>query len=162
MDLELKNAFRRMSSVSAVLALSVLAAGSLKAQNTFLVSTSSLTFSYQFGAVNSPAAQDINILSSGPNTQFTVTPTTNGGGQWLSGFQLQNTTPATYRASVFTNGLQPATYTGNLAISAPGFTTVNVPVTFRVTTTSELSFTPSTTLAFTAAMGSDVQTKSLV
>jgi len=160
--LKLKNAFRRMSTAAAVAALSIAAAGSLKAQNTFLVSTSALTFSYQFGAVNAPAGQDINILSSGPNVQFTVTPTTNGGGQWLSGFQLQNTTPATYRASVFTNGLQPATYTGNLAISAPGFTTVNIPVTFRVTTTSELSFTPSTTLAFTAAAGSGIQTKSLV
>lgn len=160
--MKLKNAFRRMSTAAAALTLCVVAAGNLKAQNTFLVSTSALSFSYQFGAVNAPAGQEINILSSGPNVQFTVAATTNGGGGWLSGFQLQNTTPATYRATVFTNGLQPATYTGNLAISAPGFTTVNIPVTFRVTTTSELSFTPSTTLAFTAAVGSGAQTKALV
>ncbi len=161
--MKLNDVFRRISTAASVLTLCVMAAGSLKAQNnTFLVSTSALNFSYQFGAVNGPSGQDFNILSSGPNVQFTVTPTTNGGGQWLTGFQLQNTTPATYRASVFTNGLQPATYTGNLAISAAGFTTVNITVTLKVTTTSELSFTPSTTLAFTAAVGSAAQAKALI
>lgn len=161
--MKLNDAFRRVSTAATVLTFCAISSGIVNAQqNTFSVSTSGLNFSYQYGAVNPPAAQDVNILSYGPNVQFAVTPTTNGGGQWLTGFQLQNTTPATYRASIFTNGLQPALYTGNLAISAAGFTTVNIPVTLRVTTTSDLSFAPSTTLAFTAAVGSALQIKPLV
>jgi hypothetical protein len=123
-------------------------AGNLQAQsNAFLVSPASVNFSYQSGAANQPQFQDITVLTTQTNVSFTAVLTTNGGGNWLNGGATVPTTPGSVRLFVVTTGLAPAVYTGQVAISAPGLATVNVPVTFKVTNTSEISGNPAKQVA---------------
>lgn len=158
--MELKSVISR--GVAAACALVCFAtAGNLQAQsNAFLVSPASINFSYQFGAANQPQFQDITVLASQTNVSFTAVLTTSGGGNWLNGGATVPTTPGSVRLFVVTTGLAPAVYTGQVAISAPGLATVNVPVNFKVTNTSEISGNPSA-LSFTALAGSIPQSKLL-
>ena len=161
--MKLKNAFRRMSTAAAVLTLCVVAAGNLKAQNTFLVSATELNFSYQLGAAG-PALKTISVLpANGQNGPYTAALSTNGGGNWLGGGQREGNTPGTIDVTVFTGVIQQVgQYTGQVVISATGFTTRTIPVKLSVTATSDISFSPNTSLAFTASVGSPPQMKSLV
>jgi len=74
------------------------------AKPNLILSPTTLSFSYQIGGTV-PAAQNVSVTSSGAQLNFTVTSTTNSGGNWLSATPASGTTPeaeATYRSPAFT------------------------------------------------------------
>lgn len=104
------------------------------------VSNSSLQFNYQTNG-SYPPPQNINFTSDGAGVNFTLTPTTSSGGNWLSVTPLIANTPRTVTVSVSPNGLAPGTYTGTIAIASTNavVTTQAVTVTLTVGTTPLLT-----------------------
>ena len=106
-----------------------------------LASPSGLTFSYQQGGTI-PPAQTVGLTSSDPVTALSFTLASNAA--WLTATSLSGATPGSLSVSVNPSGLPPATYTGSIALTAPGAN--NNPVVIVVTLTvgvlpSSLSFT---------------------
>ena len=114
------------ASKSTVLAQTVLPgqAGAL------VTSVSALSFSYQLGAL-APPLQTLTVSSTnGTLAPFTVSA---NGGTWLIPGVNSGTTPEPFNVIVNPTGLAPNIYTGTLAISSPGATSVVVNVTLTVT-----------------------------
>lgn len=78
-----------------------------------------LTFNHLVGS-QAPAAQTLNLSSSGASLNFTVTTGTTGGGQWLSVTPAAGSTPAALSVSVNPAGIQAGTYNGTITIASPG------------------------------------------
>jgi hypothetical protein len=100
------------------------------------VSPSSLTFNFQIGGT-APASQTVSVGSTGAALNYTVTTSTNSGGNWLSPTPTSGTTPRTETVSVSTTGLAAGTYTGRVSIASTsaGNSPQAVGVTLNVTTT---------------------------
>jgi uncharacterized protein (TIGR03437 family) len=101
----------------------------------YTVAPQAMEFNYQQGSSAQPVAQSLSVFSTPSGGAFTAAATSSGN--WLS-IGAGGTAPASLAVSVNTSGLQPNTYTGNIAItwgsstaSAPN--SINVPVTLTVT-----------------------------
>ncbi len=100
-----------------------------------------LLFSYQAGQVASPAAQTVQIQSSGQPVPFTLTTaTTNCGANWLTVVSNASTTPATLTISVATVGMSPGVCSGTVTVNNNSGSGQKLPilVTVAVSNSSEL------------------------
>jgi uncharacterized protein (TIGR03437 family) len=123
---------------------------------TMTVTPNALTFTQTAGGA-APAVQNLTVKTDSSNITFTVTPTTQTGGGWLSftaaNLTTTSATPATVAVSVNGAGLPAGTYNGTITITATTAGTagspVNIPVTFTVTPGTLA--VDKTTLSFTQA-----------
>lgn len=138
---------------TAALMLAAASTPSLLAQNTLIVTPSSLSFTSQGGQF--PVPQTISVQSSPNVVQFTAQAVVPPGvQQWLSVAPVAGTTPAAVMVFVTPTGLQAGTYQGSVRITAAGAANspVDVPVTLAVTTVSQLVATPAQ-LSFSYVIG---------
>jgi trimeric autotransporter adhesin len=119
----------------------------------------SLSFSAQVGT-NQSSAQQILLNSTNPTEQltFTVTFSTDNGGNWLIAGPTQGSSPNTLNVLVVPTLLSAGTYTGSVRITATGLggaavgnSPIVVPVTLTMTQ-GTMSVSPSA-LTFTQAAG---------
>jgi len=100
------------------------------------VSATSATFNLQSGSPTTPAAQNIQIASTGGNVPFTATAATNNGLNIFTVTPASGTTPLP--VSVGLNAasvanLAAGTYTGTVTIASPGLPSQVVNLTLNVT-----------------------------
>lgn len=110
---------------------------------TIAAAPATLSFTQSSGGAP-PAAQSINVTSTGAGN-FQVTTSTTGGGNWLSVNPTGGATPGTLTVSVNGSSLAAGTYTGSIGISSSDVNNgpVVIPVTFTVTAPA-LTLTPAT------------------
>ncbi|MBI4903867.1 MAG: BACON domain-containing protein [Acidobacteria bacterium] len=140
---------KRTSVASLIQAVAVLATlAVIPASAQFAASQTSLSFP-NTGNPSNPNIGFVTITSSNPSSvAFTLSATTNSGGQWLTAAStFGNTTPATLQVSVNTAGLTTGFYTGTVTVTSS--TGVPQPLAIQVNLTvgsgSGGSFTLSTT-----------------
>jgi uncharacterized protein (TIGR03437 family) len=99
---------------------------------TVMVSTSSLSFSYQMGSGQLPASQTLQVTSTGGPVQVSVGTTSTGG--WLAASPSSGNTPLPVSVQVNPQGLAAGTFNGTVSISAAGVLAnpINVTVTLTV------------------------------
>ncbi|MDP2996287.1 MAG: hypothetical protein Q8N47_02290 [Bryobacterales bacterium] len=115
----------------------IVGAGSVASPLT--ASPASLSFTYTAGALI-PAVQNITVTSSSAQG-FSVLPTTQSGGSWLSANPSTATTAATISVAVNPAGLAQGTYNGTVTLTPAGFFgggALTVPVILTVSSTPEL------------------------
>ncbi len=113
--------------------LSIPVTFTVTASATLSASPASLNFSYISGTTN-PAAQTVQVSSSGSNTSFTVATKTNDGAAWLAATPTSGTTPATLSVQVTPSGLAAGTYSGTVTVtSSNSLTPLSIPVNLTVT-----------------------------
>jgi uncharacterized protein (TIGR03437 family) len=120
---------------------------------TLTVAPASLTFNQVVGG-SAPPAQTVNVGNAGSGTlNFTVTPATATGGNWLTVTPVAGGTPATINISVNAGGLAVGTYTGSITITSQGAngSPQIIPVTLNVQAVT-LTLTPAA-LTFNYTMG---------
>ncbi len=118
----------------------------------FNVTPASLTFSAPQGGA-APPVQTLKVTSLvGQFITFTVAPTTQSGGNWLTvGSATGVASLEGYiGVTVSPSGLAAGTYTGSIAITSRGVT-ASIPVTLNVTTPAIA--VDKSSLSFTAAVG---------
>ncbi|MEZ5398127.1 MAG: hypothetical protein R2729_00575 [Bryobacteraceae bacterium] len=113
------------------------------------VSPTSMQFDQQVGGP-SPPAQILSVATSGVSVVYSTSATTQSGGAWLGVAPLSGTSPANLSVTVTPAGLTPGTYNGTVRVTAANTanSTVDIPVTLRVTNDPLLRVAPST-LVFT-------------
>jgi uncharacterized protein (TIGR03437 family) len=101
---------------------------------------SSLTYSYQFGSLSTPASQAVTPTSSGaPGQQLEYTVSTTPAGTWLSTAPNGTLTTGGGSFTVYANptGLSPGVYTGTVTITpaanGSGQGPITIPVTLTIT-----------------------------
>lgn len=107
------------------------------------LSPSTLTFNYETGNAT-PAPQSIAVSSSGTALSYSVTTSTNSGGNWLAATPTSGTSGSSVSVSVNPAGLASGTYTGSVKVAASG--AANSPQTATVTlnvTNPPFSVSPS-------------------
>ncbi len=114
---------------------------------TLSVSPTSLGFAYQLAGPQ-PASQQIAVTSTGGGVAFTVGNSSSG---WLSVTPTSGTTPQSLSVSVNTQGLAAGSYTGSIALSAPGV--LANPIAISVTLTVTVAPPPSPLQIYNAASG---------
>jgi uncharacterized protein (TIGR03437 family) len=121
--------------------------------NTLLVSSTSLSFTFQTGAA-APPPQSLSLVSSGASLAFNASASTVSGGNWLSIGATHGATPATLSVSVNPSGLATGSYQGAITITSGGASDgpITVPVSLTVTSSSQLTFAPSS-LSFSFQVG---------
>ncbi len=109
---------------------------------TIAAAPASLSFTQASGGAP-PAAQTINVTSTG-TANFQVTTSTASGGAWLSVNPTGGSAPGTLSVSVNGSSLAAGTYTGSIGISSSDVNNgpVVIPVTFTVTAPA-LTLTPA-------------------
>ncbi|MEZ5354115.1 MAG: IPT/TIG domain-containing protein [Bryobacteraceae bacterium] len=95
------------------------------------VNPANLSFTAVAGA--QPAAQNLNVTTTGVAQSFTVTQSTTSGGNWLTVSPVTGSTPATLSVAANTTGLAAGSYDGQVRIATTGGTPINVPVRLTVT-----------------------------
>jgi uncharacterized protein (TIGR03437 family) len=117
------------------------------------VNTAPLTFTAVAGGPQ-PPNQSINVISTGAAFNYSATAITTTGGQWLIAAPSAALTGTPVTVGVNATGLAPGTYTGVVAIAAPGVTNspIYVPVRIIVTASQSLAASP-TVLVFNAVAG---------
>ena len=139
--------------------LSIVAAGSLRAQLSLVVSPPALALSAQGGSTT-PVTATLSVSSSGDslgthlNYATVNTGGTSGSTVWLTFTNGAATTPGGITISANPTGLADGTYSGVILIYATGATNspVNVPVTFTI---GQLGSTPPS-LSFSYQTGGTV------
>ena len=81
------------------------------------LSQGSLSFSYQIGG-SVPAAQNVNVGSTGSAVNYSVAASTLSGGNWLSATPASGTTPGSASVSVSPSGLAVGSYSGSVSVSS--------------------------------------------
>ncbi len=99
---------------------------------TIAVDKTSLSYSFQIGS-QAPAAQAVNVTSTGGSLSFTPTGAVTSGGNWLTLSSSSGTTPANVTVSVNPSGLAPGAYTGTITVASSAAS--NSPLTINVTLT---------------------------
>ncbi|MBS1833782.1 MAG: hypothetical protein JST65_13775, partial [Acidobacteria bacterium] len=114
------------------------------AQAQLSVSPQNLTFRRSTGVAVDAGSDEqlIFVNSTGSSTGFTATGTTTDGGSWLQVITSGNTTPGVVVARVNSGSLGAGTYTGQVAITAPNMTTVNVAVSLTVSASPFVTVSP--------------------
>jgi uncharacterized protein (TIGR03437 family) len=110
----------------------------------FLATPASLSFSSVTGGAT-PAGQSISVTSSGAPLTFTVSVSTNSGGNWLSVNPASGATPATLAVTANPAGLGAGTYSGAITLMPAG--SGNSPLSYNVT----LAVTGAGAPSFTSA-----------
>jgi hypothetical protein len=128
------------------------------AQAALSVSPQNLTFRRSTGVTVEPGSDEqlIFVNSTGSATGFTATGTTTDGGSWLQVITSGSTTPGVVIARVNSGSLAAGTYTGQVAITAPNMTTVNVPVSLTVGASQFLTVSPAAITVSALRNGSTV------
>jgi uncharacterized protein (TIGR03437 family) len=103
-----------------------------------------LLFTYQTNQT-APAAQNVNLTSTGPPLQFTVTTaTTTCGNNWLSVTSNGTTTPAALTVGVNVTGLQPGICSGTVSVASSALNgPVTIPVTLNISANAILNISPA-------------------
>ena len=112
------------------------------------LSPTSLSFTAQQGGGN-PAAQTLNISNTGGGT---LSWSVSNNAMWVSHSPTSGTGNGVVTISVTTGSLTAGTYNGVVTLSAPGATSVTVPVTFTVTAAPTITLSPSS-LSYAATQG---------
>lgn len=130
--------------ISVVCAFFLAGAATLEAQNSLLLSATSLSFSGPAGGTP-PVPQGLTLLSSDAALAYTAATSTVSGGTWLNVTPSSGTTPVTLVVSVNPGGLPAGTYSGSLVLTAAAASNspVTVPVTLTVTGAAQLTVTPA-------------------
>ncbi|WP_272473957.1 LamG-like jellyroll fold domain-containing protein [Baekduia alba] len=117
---------------------------------TLATAPASLAFSGTAGG-SSPAAQTISVTNTGGGA---LSWTASDDQPWMSVAPASGTAPGTITVTPSITGLAAGTYTGNVAVTAPGASgsPKAIPVTFTVAAAPALAVAP-TSLAFTATAG---------
>lgn len=116
------------------------------------IGASPASFSFTAQTGTNPAVQTLSLSNTGSGS---LTWSASGNAAWLILSPASGTGNGTVTLSVATGVLTTGTYTGMIAISAPGATTVSVPVAFTVTAAPvppAIGASP-TSLSFTAQQG---------
>lgn len=104
-------------------------------------------------AFSPPHLPPLHVTSNGTSAAFTVTATTDFGGNWLSVKPAKGKTPATVTVSMDTTGLKDFLYTGNITIRGPG-NTLTVPVALYMQGgLPEIGFDSTNPMHFSSQMG---------
>lgn len=111
--------------------LSAFAAGAAPppATGPLIATPTSLTYAYQVGNAAQPAAQTVNVATTGAPLSFTVTSNV----PWLTATPASGTTSSALTVSVNTAGLGPGNYGGSLTISSPSAAPQTIPVALNIT-----------------------------
>ena len=112
------------------------------------VSPTSLSFTAQQGGSN-PAARTVNVSNTGGGT---LNWSVSGGATWLSFTPSNGIGNGTISFTAATGTLTAGNYNATVTISAPGATSVNIPVSFTVTASPTIGLSP-TTFSFTGVQG---------
>lgn len=109
-----------------------------------------LTFT-QIQGGTAPAAQNLDISSTGNLLSYTATVSTLNGSNWLSVSPVTNITPSSISVSVNGSALPIGSYSGTILFTAPGAgnSPQAVPVTLNVIAAPNLTVTPQS-LSYTA------------
>jgi len=135
----------------AALLIAGMAAGSLLAQNTLIVTPASLSFNSQGGQF--PIPQTISIQSSPNTVNFTAQAVLPAGATpWLTVSPVAGSTPGSVMVFVTPTGLQAGTYTVRIMAAGASNSPLDVPVTLTVGAASQLVTTPSQ-LSFSYVIG---------
>ncbi|MEZ5351023.1 MAG: hypothetical protein R2762_00170 [Bryobacteraceae bacterium] len=104
-----------------------------QAAPTLAVSRDTLSFAFTPGSAV-PAAQQVQVTSSGDPVPFSGTVSTTSGGNWITAASSSATTPATLTITVNPTGLAAGTYTGtvNVTSTASASNTRAIAVTLTV------------------------------
>ena len=111
------------------------------AANSISATPATLQFSYTIGGAV-PAAQTMNISSSGAALSFTASATSSGS-NWLSVSPSSGTTPAALSVSISPSGLAGGVYQGAISITPAGAPSQSYAVSLTVTGAGAPSFTSS-------------------
>lgn len=123
---------------------------------TLNLSATSLSFTQTAGGP-APAAQPVQITSSGQAFNYTAVASVNSGSvNWLSvtPASATGTTPGSISVVADGSKLSPGTYTGTITVTAPNATAATVQV--KLTVNAGTLSAPTTTLTFTQALGAAV------
>jgi uncharacterized protein (TIGR03437 family) len=114
------------------------------------VTPATLNFTQASGAP-APAAQNVNVTSTGVQLTFSALATVSTTTNWLSVSPTSGVTPGTVAVSVNAGSLQPGNYTGTVSIasSAAGNSPQSVTVNLTVGLAQNLSLSP-TSLTFSS------------
>jgi len=119
---------------------------------TLTLSSNALTFQQPLGGA-APAAQTVNVTSTGAAFNYTVAVNGNNTINWLSATPASGTTPGAISVSVDGSKLTTGTYNGAVTVTAPNAggspATINVTLTVTPGTISA----PTTTLSFSQIAG---------
>ena len=85
---------------------------------TFTVAPATVSFSYILGTA-APAAQTVQLTSSGSPAPFSVTAATTSGGNWLTVTPVTGSTPAALTITANPTGLAAGAYAGTVTIASP-------------------------------------------
>ncbi|MBL8175325.1 MAG: hypothetical protein JNK48_11695 [Bryobacterales bacterium] len=113
----------------------------------------SANFNYQLGgSVPASQAQSVEVSTTSGSVAYSVSASTNSGGNWLS--VVQNSTVTTSTASIQVNAasLAGGTYTGTVSFTASGQSPITVPVTLTVSGLPLFNAVPSR-LTFAGGVG---------
>ena len=97
------------------------------------VMPSTLSFSYTSGGTVPPGQSVAVATSNNAVAAFSVSAATSSGGNWLQVSPTNGVSPASVLASIVAGSYAAGTYNGTITVSAPGFTSATVAVTFVVT-----------------------------
>lgn len=118
--------------------------------NLTLTPSSVQPFNFAIGGA-APAAQTVNVGSSGTPLPFTTAVSTTSGGNWLSVSSAGNTTPQALSVIVNPTGLAIGSYTGTVTVSSVG--AANPPQSFTVTLNVTQATAPAPIAVVNAASG---------
>jgi len=116
------------------------------------VSPTSITVNETVSSASPVSQQPITLASGTTPVQFTASPTTNSGGNWLVLSPTQGSTPTTLTAIINAQGLAVGQYTGTITIMPASGAAQTVTITLNITGPATLSATPAP-LAFTYQQG---------
>jgi hypothetical protein len=100
--------------------------------STLKAAPGSLGFNFHSGG-NAPPSQKLTLTVTGTSASYSASTS---GGPWLTVNPTNGSFPGAIMASVNPSGMSAGIYSGAIHLSAPGATTVTVPVTLDVTSTT--------------------------
>ena len=114
-----------------------------------IATPATLAFSYTTGAA-APAGQSVAVsTSNGASATFA---TSTNAPSWLQTSPTSGASPSSFTVNVVPGSLAAGTYKGTITVSASGFTSATVAVTFTVSAAPPLNVTPAS-LAFSFLIG---------
>jgi uncharacterized protein (TIGR03437 family) len=120
---------------------------------TLAVDRSQIASTYHIGTFP-PAADTVNVTTTGGTAPITVQSATDSGGPWLSATAQSSSTPAAVSISYSVSGLTQGTYTGHVTVTITGtLVAATVLVSLQVVTDNVQLQTSPTSLAFSSVIG---------
>ena len=155
----LKWTFNRVNPVSMNCVDEATAAFTLTVQDpshptqTLTVDRPTVTTTYHIGTFP-PAADTVNVTSTGGVAAITVQSATDSGVQWMTATAQSSSTPAALSIAYSVSGLTSGTYTGHVTVTITGTSVaLTIPVTLQVVTDSVQLLASPSSLVFSAVTG---------